>query len=288
MVVLSVTNCPQQLRGDLTKWFIEIDIGVYVGKINARVRENLWKRVCNNIKTGKAVMIYSNNTEQGFSILTHNTMWTPIDCEGVWLMQKKKQDMEAMQRKELKKGFSKASKYANIKRNGTYNKLNRYVILDVETTGLDYELDRVIEVGMIKVENDQIIDDYQRFIHSDKKIPAEIISLTGITEGMIDRDGISESQVLNEIKKFIAGNTVVGYNVQFDISFIEKMCERQSFNNFIFKCKDILRISRRKLQLANYKLETVARACGVEIVQKHRALEDCKIIYRIKFEKKKF
>ena len=64
MVVLSVTNCPQQLRGDLTKWFIEIDIGVYVGKINARVRENLWKRVCNNIKTGKAVMIYSNNTEQ--------------------------------------------------------------------------------------------------------------------------------------------------------------------------------------------------------------------------------
>ena len=62
------------------------------------------------------------------------------------------------------------------------------------------------------------------------------------------------------------------------------MYERQSFNNFIFKCKDILRISRRKLQLANYKLEAVARACGVEIVQKHRALEDCKIIYRINNE----
>lgn len=39
MVVLSVTNCPQQLQGDLTKWCIEIDVGVYVGKISARVRE---------------------------------------------------------------------------------------------------------------------------------------------------------------------------------------------------------------------------------------------------------
>lgn len=58
MVVLSVTNCPQQLRGDLTKWFIEIDVGVYVGKISARVREKIWLRVCDNIKTGKAIMVY--------------------------------------------------------------------------------------------------------------------------------------------------------------------------------------------------------------------------------------
>ena len=53
MVVLSVTRCPPQLRGDLTKWFIEIDIGVYVGKVSARVREKVWSRVCDNIKKGK-------------------------------------------------------------------------------------------------------------------------------------------------------------------------------------------------------------------------------------------
>ena len=66
MVVLSVTRCPPQLRGDLTKWFIEIDIGVYVGKVSARVREKVWSRVCDNIKKGKAIMVYSTNSEQDF------------------------------------------------------------------------------------------------------------------------------------------------------------------------------------------------------------------------------
>ena len=59
------------------------------------------------------------------------------------------------------------------------------------------------------------------------------------------------------------------------------MCERLSFDTFIFRCKDMLKSIRRKLHLDNYKLETVARACNIEISNLHRALADCELIYRI-------
>lgn len=285
MVVLSVTNCPQQLRGDLTKWFIEIDIGVYVGKVSARVREKVWSRVCDNIKAGKAIMVYSTNSEQGFAILTHNTEWTPVDCEGIWLMQKNNHETKAPAQAELTKGFSKAAKYAKSRMGRSSSaKQKQYVILDVETTGLNFESDRVIEVGMIRVEDSRIVDQYQRFIYSDMVLPSEIVSMTGITSAMINESGIDERTALQEIKEFIGNSMIVGYNVEFDIKFISKMCERQSQDAFIFKCKDMLRLVRRKMHLDNYRLETVARECGVEIGVVHRALEDCKIIYRLNNE----
>lgn len=73
MVVVTLTDCPPKLRGDLTKWLLEINTGVYVGKINARVREELWKRICDNIKSGRATMVFSAKNEQGLSFYVHNT-----------------------------------------------------------------------------------------------------------------------------------------------------------------------------------------------------------------------
>lgn len=282
MVVLSVTNCPQQLRGDLTKWFIEIDIGVYVGKITARVREEIWSRVCDNIKNGKAIMVYSNNSEQGFAILTYNTDWTPVDCEGIWLMKKGSSHSMGTSDK-LKKGFSKAAKY-NQCRQVRQNNTKEYVILDVETTGLDCERDRVIEVGMLKIRGGKMVDHYHHLVVSDRVIPSSIIPLTGITRSMISENGITEQNVIKDMKKFIGNSTIIGYNVEFDINFIRKMCERQSQDMFIFRSKDFLRMVKRKLRLGNYKLETVAKACGIEVEGVHRALEDCKLIYRINQE----
>ena len=52
MIVLCVTNCPPALRGDLSKWMNEVNTGVYVGKLNAKVRDELWDRVCDHIKNG--------------------------------------------------------------------------------------------------------------------------------------------------------------------------------------------------------------------------------------------
>ena len=65
MTVVTLTNVPNSLRGDLTKWLQEISTGVYVGNINARIREELWKRIVDNIGQGQATMSYARRNEIG-------------------------------------------------------------------------------------------------------------------------------------------------------------------------------------------------------------------------------
>ena len=86
MIVVTLTDCPPRLRGDLSKWLLEINTGVYVGQLNKRVREELWKRICDNLPRGRATMVYSANNEQGMEFRVHNTRWMPVDFEGLTLM----------------------------------------------------------------------------------------------------------------------------------------------------------------------------------------------------------
>ena len=65
MIIICISNCPPALRGDLSKWLSEVNTGVYIGKLSAKVRDELWKRVCNSIRSGQATMVYSTNNEQG-------------------------------------------------------------------------------------------------------------------------------------------------------------------------------------------------------------------------------
>jgi len=56
MIVLTLTNCPPSIRGELTRWLLEIDTGVYVGRVSARVREQIWHRVQKHVLNGRAIM----------------------------------------------------------------------------------------------------------------------------------------------------------------------------------------------------------------------------------------
>lgn len=284
MVVISVSNCPLQLRGDLTKWMQEIDIGVYVGKMSARVREKIWDRICGNIKTGKAIMVYSANNEQGYIILTHNTEWQSKDYDGLAVMFKPEKN--GASESTLKKGFSKAARYEMAKYQRKFNeksveKKTEYVIVDVETTGFDYDNDSIIEIGLLKVENDEIKQQYQSYIKTNSKIPEKIVNLTGITQDIIDKSGKDEKQVLNDMKSIIGNCIVIGYNIQFDVSFIHKSCEKHGIQPFIKRTKDILKLAKRKLDLGNYKLETVCKYYGIDNSELHRALNDCRVVYDI-------
>lgn len=279
MIVLSVTNCPQQLRGDLTKWLIEIDAGVYVGKLSARVREKVWERVCDNIKSGKAIMVYSANNEQGFQILTHNTEWTPTLCEGLWLMQKPCVVSKAEICNSSEK-FSKAAQHLFQKRPAVERKKN-YVILDIETTGLDCNTDSIIEIGMLKIEEGKIMGEFQVLVRTHKEIPPEIAVLTGITQKMLEENGVDAKCAIEAAANFARNNLVVGYNLDFDLNFINRMCDEENEEKFIYRSKDILRMVRRKLDLGDYRMETVATKCGVDSTKAHRALEDCRILYKI-------
>ena len=86
MMVLVVTACPAGLRGDLTKWLIELTPGTFVGSPSARVRDLLWDRTTDLVRDGRALLVYSSNNEQGMEFLTHRHDWTPTDFDGLTLM----------------------------------------------------------------------------------------------------------------------------------------------------------------------------------------------------------
>ena len=71
MVVLIVERVTPSLRGELTRWLIQPKTGVFVGRAPARVRDLLWDRIGRSLKKkGAAIMIHSDDTEQGFSVRT--------------------------------------------------------------------------------------------------------------------------------------------------------------------------------------------------------------------------
>ena len=86
MVVVVISSCPPKLRGDLTKWLFEIDTGVYIGNVTARVRDELWDRVVRSLEGGRAIMTSPARNEQRFEIRVHNSRKIPVDFEGITLM----------------------------------------------------------------------------------------------------------------------------------------------------------------------------------------------------------
>ncbi|MDQ1123860.1 type I-E CRISPR-associated endoribonuclease Cas2e [Microbacterium trichothecenolyticum] len=86
MVVLVLTACPPGLRGYLTRWLLEISAGVFVGTVSARVRELMWKRTVEMVRSGRAIMVFSARNEQRMSFLVHGHHWEPVDIDGITLM----------------------------------------------------------------------------------------------------------------------------------------------------------------------------------------------------------
>jgi CRISPR-associated protein Cas2 len=70
MTVIVLSNVPPGLRGDLSKWMVEVSAGVYVGKLSGAVRERLWARVRYYSRTGTATLVQTTNTEQGYAMET--------------------------------------------------------------------------------------------------------------------------------------------------------------------------------------------------------------------------
>ena len=138
MIILTMTDCPIGLRGDLAKWLLEISHGVFVGQVSARLRDQLWERIKETTKDGRVSMVFNTNNEQRLDFRVHNSTWEPIDFDGIKLMLRPSPS-RIKQLGELRLGFSKASKRqmakrAAKKRDSTYP--DTYVVIDLETSGL--------------------------------------------------------------------------------------------------------------------------------------------------------
>lgn len=107
MITVVLSASPAKLRGHLTRWLMEVSPGVYVGKANSRIREELWSLVKEHLTTGKAILTYSSNTnEQGVVVEVYRAQWQPVDYEGVVMMR----HPISTEQGSMKAGWSKASR----------------------------------------------------------------------------------------------------------------------------------------------------------------------------------
>lgn len=282
MIVITMTNCPPKLRGDLSKWLYEINTGVYVGRVNAKVREALWSRVCENISEGQATLVYTASNEQHMEFRTHNSEWNIKDYDGLKLIKRPAlANRNNSSPDELSKGFSKAARYQKARRINKNRNNEQYVFLDIETTGLEFGKDEIIEIGVLYEDSSGSIVKNGALIKTENPIPEGIVELTGITDDMLEKDGILLSYALEDLNKIIEGKSVVCYNSNFDISFLREAYQSVGKDFKVGRVIDVLKIAKRKITSVNYKLITLADYFKIEYENQHRALDDCEILRKV-------
>jgi CRISPR-associated protein Cas2 len=289
MIVITLTDCPISLRGDLTKWLLEINTGVFVGRVSARVRDNLWDRVIRSIKNGRATLVYNTNNEQHMEFRLHHSENEIIDFDGLKLVMKPSPARtKSLTKRRL--GFSKASKmrFARNRKNKesrgatNFKKLypRSFTVIDIETSGLDCESNEIIEVGAIKVKENAAISEYSALIKTKNRITPFIENLTGISNSLLCKEGREFDQVLREFQEFIGGDILVGHNVSFDIGFLNYNLEKNGLLSITNCSFDTMKMYEKILcgKKASKKLVDVAIKYGITVEQKHRSISDCELI----------
>ena len=148
-----------------------------------------------------------------------------------------------------------------------------FVVFDIETTGFSAEMDRIIEIGAVKVEKGQITDKFSTFVNPKRPIPFRITELTSITDDMVI-DAPEIEVVLPKFLEFVGDAVLVAHNASFDVGFIEQNCKMQGLEKS-FTSVDTVALGRVLLpSLSKYKLDVVAKALGISLENHHRAVDD--------------
>lgn len=153
-----------------------------------------------------------------------------------------------------------------------------YVIIDLETTGLDASYDEIIEFGALKVSNNSIIDSFSTLVNPGCEIDGFIENLTGITTEML-KDAPSLKKGLNDFLNFVDDNIIVAHNANFDVNFIYdtsmRILNKPFFNNFC----DTMRFSQKLFSRKSNSLKNIANDFNLNHKPDHRALSDCYVVY---------
>jgi CRISPR-associated protein Cas2 len=87
MVVMILEKVPASVRGELTRWLVEVKTGIFVGHVSARVRDKLWTKCCTAKRMGGVTQVWSTNNEQRFAMrMAGDTSREIVDFEGVQLI----------------------------------------------------------------------------------------------------------------------------------------------------------------------------------------------------------
>ena len=161
--------------------------------------------------------------------------------------------------------------------NDNKSKINldcEYTVFDIETTGFSHRNDKIIEIGAVKIRNNEIIDRFSELINPEISIPDKIIEITGITDPMVE-DKATIDSILPRFIDFIGDSVIVAHNSDFDMSFIRTKSEQLGLDKVENLVLDTLALSRIMYKdLKNHKLNTIAKYLDVQLKNHHRAVDD--------------
>lgn len=154
---------------------------------------------------------------------------------------------------------------------------SQYVVIDLETTGLDPENCSIIEIAAVKVISEEVFETYNCLIRLDdgQVLSDFIVNLTGITSEILDKKGCALEESLPVFLQFIGDMPLVAHNVKFDRNFLWRACDKIGIARFENICFDTLSVSRKFYSNANHKLSELVKMLKLDVKQSHRALNDC-------------
>ncbi|MBD9088288.1 MAG: PolC-type DNA polymerase III [Lachnospira sp.] len=148
-----------------------------------------------------------------------------------------------------------------------------FVVFDLETTGFSAEVDRIIEIGAVKIKNGEIVDNFSKFVNPKIPIPFRIEKLTGINDSMV-MEAEPIEKILPEFLEFCGDAVMVAHNAGFDTSFIINNAERLGIKYDPTIMDTVLLAQFVIPNLHNYKLDTLCKHLAISLENHLRAVDD--------------
>lgn len=156
--------------------------------------------------------------------------------------------------------------------------MNKYIVLDIETTGFSHETCDIIQICAWKVEDGVVVDKFDTYVRPHFYVPRTIQNLTGITnEMLVDYEPIEV--VLPEFFEFCGDYSFVGHNLSFDYNFIKAKGKNLGLDFTLSNTRTgicTMKLAKKYLSLESNKLVNVAEHLGVSMegVRPHNASSD--------------
>ena len=148
-----------------------------------------------------------------------------------------------------------------------------YCVLDLETTGLSAKTEKITEIGIMKVRNGEVLEEFCEFVNPEKPIPQRVQEITNITDDMV-KDAPTIEEIFPKVLEFIKGTVLVAHNATFDIGFLKTVAKDLGYE-FDYTYVDTLPLARKLYpELKKHKLGKIAEYLKIKVEVAHRALDD--------------
>ena len=148
------------------------------------------------------------------------------------------------------------------------------IVLDTETTGLDYTKEKMVEFAAVRLENGKIKDQFQTLINPQQHIRKSSIAIHGITPEMVE-DAPTEEEAIPEILEFMGDYPMVAHNAIFDYSFINEAAKRVTGKSIENERIDTQQMFKEIYpDLDAHGLNALTEKFKVELKDHHRAMGD--------------